>query len=317
MNRVCSCVVAVLMVLLAAWSPAAPVFGSPPDSSATRPEAGPRFFSAELIPAPPLAATPTPASPRPVAPTSDVYTDTVYALQEERVIGEYTVRLWGDQNLDNWSAYFSGIVTVEGPPGTSTKIEEVTELDPWTGRDVTGDGTPDLVARTFTGGAHCCFSTIIYELGDHLVEALHSLPSNCDGAIKDLDGDGIVEFVTCDDSFAYRFCCFAGSPLPTVIMKYAPGKGYLPASPEFISAYDEDVARDLETAQTGAAADACEWDESNKCSVLPLILDYLYSGREDEAMAAVDRYYTADDAEAFKTEVLITVHASPLWLREP
>ena len=55
----------------------------------------------------------------------------------------------------------------------------------------------------------------------------------------------------------------------------------------------------------------CEWDETSKCAVLPLILDYLYSGRMDQAWEALERYYSFPDAGTFRTEIEAVVRSSP------
>lgn len=51
------------------------------------------------------------------------------------------------------------------------------------------------------------------------------------GRFEDLDEDGIYEFLSVDDSFAYRYCAYAGTPIVRVVLKYEPGAGYVPASP--------------------------------------------------------------------------------------
>jgi transglutaminase-like putative cysteine protease len=39
------------------------------------------------------------------------------------------------------------------------------EIDPITGKDVNGDGYPDAVLVSFSGGAHCCWTYHIVSLG--------------------------------------------------------------------------------------------------------------------------------------------------------
>jgi hypothetical protein len=48
--------------------------------------------------------------------------------------------------------------------------------------------------------------------------------------------------------------------------------------------------------------------------VLPLVLDYLYSGQPDQAWAALESYYQFPDAAAFREEIQASVEASPLYV---
>ncbi len=267
---------------------------------------------------PPDTATPVrgqdtqTSGPTPTPPTSTLYPDTSYVLKEQRQIGQYTIRLWADSAQDAMG--FQDLVTISQPGQPDVQIESAFKLSDLTGTDITGTGYPDLVVQTFSGGAHCCFSWFVYELGPTLDKVLQSPDSNCDGEMKDLNGDGTMEFITCDDLFAYKYCCFAGSPLVKVIMEYEPGRGYVPASPQFPQAYTEDIVRDRQDAIGAKAQDKCEWDNSTKCSVLPVVLDYLYSGRQDKAWAELHNYYRFQDEKTFRQEIWDAVSASPLFV---
>jgi len=247
---------------------------------------------------------------RPLQPISDEPPEDGYYLEVERIIGEYTVRQW------SWSGCFFGprgraVVIISGPSVTTVELDWAFQIDPLSGTDVTGEGNPDLIVTSYSGGAHCCFSSTVYDLGPGLTVIPVVGGGNCSGTFEDLDGDGSYEFLTCDDAFAYRYCCYAGSPLVRVILRYERGIGYVPASPRFSSLYEADIAAHTELAQQASAATMCEWDETGKCSVLPLVLDYLYSGRIAQAWEALARYYALPDASAFRAEIEAVVRSSP------
>jgi len=278
-------------------------------------------------PIPPQQPTGTPPLPTPTSPPPPTSTpvptvlpmsltpeppDPAYVLQEERFIGPYAIRVWRNPASDPFM--FDNILTISGAGQPQVRVESFSGLGGETGRDITGDGHPDVVINVFTGGAHCCFSTIVYDLGPTLTKVLETPLSNCDGHFQDLDGDGILEFITCDDLFAYEYCCFAGSPAVKVVLQYEPGRGYVPASPRFPQLYADDIARDLKTAEKATPGGMCEWDNDTKCAVLPLILDYLYSGQTDKAWAALDRFYTYPDATVFRAEIEQAVSNSPLFV---
>jgi hypothetical protein len=230
------------------------------------------------------------------------------------VIGPYAIRLWRNTSEDDFGFPFDSIATISALEQPTVQIENSVGLGDLTGTDITGEGNPDVIVERYTGGAHCCFSTIIYDLGPKMTRVMETPESNCGGRLEDLDGDGIYEFVTCDDLFAYVYCCYAGSPVVGVILKYEPGEGYVPASPSFAEAYDEDIARDRELAEGASPGENCEWGNDTKCQVLPLVLDYLYLGQVDEAWSEFDRLYDYPDAALFRSEIEQMVSDSPLFV---
>ena len=259
--------------------------------------------SPTVAPARDLPATP---------PRSPDSPDAIYALQEERKIGPYAVRLWRDTAVD--SPVYGGIVTISAAGQATVQINDATGLDPLTGQDIIGEGHPSVIVQTYSGGAHCCFSTYAYDLGPTLSLVLQTPMSNCGGEFRDLDGDGVYEYVTCDDSFAYGFCPFAGSPMVLVIMQYGQGQGYVPASPAWAEQYADDIARDTVLAEQGKAGEMGEEDSTTKCSVLPVVLDYLYSGDVDGAWAELERVYPYDDRAAFRAQIEEILGKSPFYV---
>ena len=267
-------------------------------------------FTGEAFPPPtPVLGALAPAAPAP--PVSATFPETTYILGETRQIGAYTIRLW--KGTGPMSIVSNNIITIAAPGQPIEQVEMVFQLDELTGQDITGDGNPDLIFETFSGGAHCCFSTFIYDLGPTLTKLLESQPSNCGGNFQDLDGDGVYEFLTCDDLFAYKYCPYAWSPLVQAVLKYQPGSGYLAAGSRYPGLYAEDIARHTKTAQEGAPGDAAEWDDTNKCAVLPLVLDHLYSGQPEAALAALRQYYQFPDWRDWWAEVREAVSQSPLF----
>jgi len=286
--------------------------GAAPESAPSKSLSG---WSGSLGNAARPVAQPTSLSPTPtpVVPTLEWDPNASYAIKEERTIGAYTIRVWQNTNSES-SLGFDGIVTIQAVGQPLVQIDMAPGLHELTGTDITGEGNPDIVIETFSGGAHCCFSTIVYDVGPTLTEVLRTPESNCSGHFEDLDGDGSMEFITCDDRFAYQYCCFAGSPAVKVIMKYVAGEGYLPASTSFRRFYTEDIANHTAAAEKAVPGDFCEWDETTKCAVLPVVLDYLYSGQPDLAWSELVRLYSYSDREQFKQEILQTVGASPLYV---
>lgn len=87
-------------------------------------------------------------------------------------------------------------------------------------RDITRDGVPEVVISTWSGGAHCCYTTAAYSAGPELRQLLSLDTGNCGGEFSDLNGDGVFEFSTCDDAWASAYCAFAYPATPRVVFAY-------------------------------------------------------------------------------------------------
>jgi hypothetical protein len=236
--------------------------------------------------------------------------------EEELVVNSYRIDVWQVPPERRWE-YGHSIVQVTSPRGQAYEIDWVDHLDPVSGRDITGEGNPDIVVERYSGGASCCVSYVVLDLGTDLTAILLPLDSPCEAEFRDLDDDGVPEVVSCDDAFRCRFCCCANSTCPTVVLRYAPGRGYLPAGPEFPEVYDADIPgyrRMAQRAQYVKGQTGDEQDPTGRCLVLPLVLAYLYSGRASDAWAELAEYYKAPDAEAFRTEIAEIVSHSQLFV---
>jgi len=237
-----------------------------------------------------------------------------FSIMHERQIDGYSIELWQSSEVSGALAFHS-IATVSRQGRLLASIVSAAQIDQLTGTDVTGDGVPDAVISTYSGGAHCCFSTWVYNLGPVLNLVLHSPESNCGGQFSDLDGDGTMEFVTCDDHFAYEFCPYANSPTVAVVFQYDAATGsYVVANTKFAELYDDRIVSDTVLAEDANPGEQGEWDNTTKCAMLPLVLDYLYSGQAAEAWGTLETYYEDPDIKVFWAEVLRITRSSPLFV---
>ncbi len=70
--------------------------------------------------------------------------------------------------------------------------------------DLDADGTPELLVTSDSGGAHCCETLRVWTLGAQPTLALEYEAGNAAGfEARDLDGDGRLELIVGDDSFAF------------------------------------------------------------------------------------------------------------------
>lgn len=173
------------------------------------------------------------------------------------------------------------------------------------GQDVNGDGIPDAVLESYSGGAHCCWTYYIVSLGSN--PGLITKSENQRDASFYRDGvTGKFEISTLDGSFDYfDGLCHACTPFPVVFLRLE-GAHLVDVSSQHIADYDEIIRenqqrltaedfrrlRALEDAPTSVAA-----DNAAVGKVLNIVLAYLYSGREALARQGLDRMWPQFDQE--------------------
>jgi hypothetical protein len=78
-------------------------------------------------------------------------------------------------------------------------------------------GTPDVVLDYYTGGAHCCFWSLIVAPTGKTIE--HDWG---DPGYRIVRYEGVPQLVSGDDRFAYVFTSFAGSGMPVQVWAITP-----------------------------------------------------------------------------------------------
>ncbi len=86
-----------------------------------------------------------------------------YRLENEVSIGAYGIRYWRHTNSE---VGFEDLILIEKNGMESIKIEQAAEIVPLSSTDINGDGYPEVIVETYSGGAHCCFSTHVCSLGE-------------------------------------------------------------------------------------------------------------------------------------------------------
>ena len=85
-------------------------------------------------------------------------------------------------------------------------------------KQLQASGPPSVLVDLYSGGAHCCYETVIYLLNAERLRGKIQTDWGDPGyRLVDLDGDGVPEFVSANDAFAYEFTDFADSALPIQI----------------------------------------------------------------------------------------------------
>ncbi|GGJ21670.1 hypothetical protein [Deinococcus roseus] len=115
-------------------------------------------------------------------------------------------------------------LTLKGPKGTVFSRTDWSMEVAWC-KDVTGDGVPEVDLRSFSGGAHCCFTHDLYSLTTPPRKLAHIETAHSDALDpRQLDGKGPLELVTADWRFAYGFgMSFAESVALPEVYSYVNG----------------------------------------------------------------------------------------------
>ncbi|MCK6613402.1 MAG: hypothetical protein L6Q47_04145 [Ignavibacteriaceae bacterium] len=179
--------------------------------------------------------------------------------------------------------------------------------------DYDNDSQLELMVRTYSGGAHCCYTLSVWELEEKPV--LYSPGLEIFGmtiSFEDIDQDGKKEFSTVNYSYDYAFTSHAGSVFPPMVYEYSNNQfrentvkytTLLKQHLQEIKAEIADFLTRLEHPNTCQSMQEIGWGADYKALIAAAVTDiYLLNG-EPDAFAFLDEYYTCPDKPEFKAAV--------------
>lgn len=176
-------------------------------------------------------------------------------------------------------------------------LAKLTDNMPLDLRIVTLEGYHTVVLLdTYSGGAHCCFETILADPGGRfgLSFATADWANTRYKLIKSTNDSGYV-FETYDNAMAYAFSDFAGSVMPILIASYRDGK-FVDVTNNYVAALRKDAAGLWKLFLTEARSQG---------ELQPILVSYLADeyrlGRSTQAWERVHAAYGIDknfDAKA-------------------
>ena len=113
-----------------------------------------------------------------------------------------------------------------GAAGSSYLLPENEGTKPLVIAELDGNGSPEVLLNLYSGGAHCCYSTVIsywVQEPPHEASLLHDW-GDPGYRLEDLDQNGRPELVSRDAGFAYAFTSYAASRMPPQIWRFARGR---------------------------------------------------------------------------------------------
>jgi len=170
------------------------------------------------------------------------------------------------------------------------------EIDPVTGKDINGDGYPDAVLVSFSGGAHCCTKYYFISLGNK-PGLIRDFDNAQEALFRDLKGDGRMEILIRDGSFDEHFgLAHPYSPFPLLIVRLR-GDKFEDLGSQFSGEFKKEILtlrRGLKTksqknfldSNPNDIHDAQDYLETES-AILKIVLDYLYAGQPDKARSAL------------------------------
>jgi len=203
---------------------------------------------------------------------------------------------------------------------TSSKGRTVYSIDEWgagidpvTGKDVNGDGEPEAVLVSYSGGAHCCWAYHIISLGK-TPGLIAEFENRNRASFEDLKGDGRYELVIWDGSFDEGFgLAHAFSVFPRLIVRLR-GSEFADVSSDFWPKYRKDVEHarkevDEKRVQAFQHFDPASGDDDleylkTKHKILSTILDYLYGEKTVEAKSLLSDWWPKQSREEVWNEMI-------------
>lgn len=187
------------------------------------------------------------------------------------------------------------------------------------GRDITGDGQPDLVISEWTGGANCCLTFHIFEIGSKFRK------------IADIDaefGDQGPHFVRLakgpglqiqiyDWTFANWHVDFADSPAPKVILQYVDGRYAMAGDLMRTPVVDmKDLAAKVQQIKADSKDVHGAWPDAEIPPQLwGTLLDLIYTGHRITARVFLDQAWPPKvvGKDAFFRDFSDQLRKSPYW----
>jgi len=253
-------------------------------------------------------------------------------LQNSATFRDYTVKTYFDPSSNQKDAYFE--IFQNGRPiyrkqatenGTKFVVGTLYDDDPDSklaamGRDITGDGQPDLVISEWMGGANCCLMLHVFEIGSRF-RKIASLDAEFGDQgphfVHLVEGPGL-QVQLYDWTFANWHTDFADSPAPRVILRYQDG-GYrvAPALMRTATVDAKELAKEVALIRNEAKhLHAGSWPDADLPPQLwGTMLDLIYSGHRDTAWQFLDAAWPKQigGKDAFRRDFDEQLKRSPYW----
>lgn len=212
-----------------------------------------------------------------------------------------------DDKYHEGDARCRAVLSRRGHRSIVIAYEWALSVDPISGTDINGDAVPEIVLSGYTGGLRCCYAYEIVSLR-RTPQVLHTFQNPVpitfekrpDGTALIRAADGVFNFFMLPPREAF---------LPQLVLK-PEGNNLVDVSAQYPEVYDQEIEKtraqltpaELEKFRKSNYHDKLYSDQFPTVrKVLTIILDYVYSGREDKAWEALDEMWPPEDASRVKS----------------
>ncbi len=249
-------------------------------------------------------------------------------LKVEHAFRDYVIGIYFQPyRFSNYSSYFEIMrrghrvmseVTISGGSFSLSHYSDGgREIVVPIGKDITGDGEPNLVVVEYSGGSQCCVDYYIFEIGQEF-RKIASVEGDYGWVVKflDVDGDSKLEIVMRDWLFADALESFAHSPVREVILRYQGGAYRVasdlmhkpPPSHEYLEGRAQEAQEDTSWGVRNAWPDV-------PASLLNTMLELLYTGHPDLAWEFLEMAWPQNipDKDDWASDFRATLEESQFW----
>jgi hypothetical protein len=157
-------------------------------------------------------------------------------------------------------------------------------------RQLDGTGPPEVIVTVFSGGAHCCWTTVLFTDAHRTTKEWGHFGAP---KLRDVDGDGNPEFHGFDSRFAAAFGSFGGSALPAKVWSYS-ADALHDVTPAYPAEVQADMAQQYARYQKAAAG---ENSDGVRGALGAYAADGYTLGQGDAAMAVVQAAADAGETQ--------------------
>jgi hypothetical protein len=199
------------------------------------------------------------------------------------------------------------VLTVPGGRTLTIADEWALTVDKLSGSDLNGDGKNEVVLEGYSGGLHCCYTYLVISLS-RTPKILHAFQNQVPMTFeKQADGTTLIH--AADGVFDYFLVPHTNAVIPHLVLQMQ-GNDLLDVSAHFPELYDKEIEQarseltpaDLEKFRQSNYRDRLFMDQVLTVHrVLAIVLNYVYSGREEKAWQALNELWPASDVGRVKS----------------
>jgi len=166
------------------------------------------------------------------------------------------------------------------------------------GDDLTGEGIPDLLITEWSGGAHCCYTFHLFQLGSEFrkIQSLPLLDADESAFVRRPGVNGLVLASSDYSAFAYFPSDFAGSPAGRVFLSYQQGRFRLSTALMHATA-----PKPGEIGECAALfKKSRDWKTAQPIGMWYYATDLIYTGHETDALRFLKESWSGSAADRDK-----------------